>query len=201
MNPKAEKRTQIITSTRDLFARTHNINKVSLETIAETAGVSPTTIYNLFGTRENLIFEVVKTISMQNLEKNRALINSALPFPQKMAAIISGKQDLLQQFDSDLIEKIIKQDHKTRPFLDEIYEREIKPMWIQVLNEGKNQGFIDAKTDNRILLIYLDVVKAGLTARQDLMAEFLKNPTLITEFSKLLFFGFLKKDLKLFKED
>jgi AcrR family transcriptional regulator len=200
MNRKADKRSQIIISTMELFRRTHNIKKVSLETIAEIAGVSPTTIYNLFGTRENLIFEVVKTISLQTLEKNRALINSQLPFPQKLAAIIGGKQDLLHQYDSDLIEKIINQDPKIRPFIDEIYEKEIKPLWRQVVNEGKAQGFIDEQIDVRILLIYLDIFKAGLTTRQDLMAGMLKNPTAIMELSKLMFFGFLKKDLNIFKE-
>jgi AcrR family transcriptional regulator len=200
MNPKTDKRNQIIASTMDLFSRTHNINKVSLEAIAEAAGVSPTTIYNLFGTREDLIFEVVKTISLKNLEKNRGVINSQIPFAQKLAAIINGKRDLLEKFDAELIEKIMNQDPKTRPFIDELYEKEIKPLWMQVINEGKSQGFVDEQTDIQILLVYLDVIKAGLTARQDLLKGLMKNPVMITELSRLMFYGFLKKELNVFKE-
>jgi AcrR family transcriptional regulator len=197
---RTDKREKIIESTLDLFGRTHNINKVSLEAIAKAAGVSPTTIYNLFGTREKLIFEVCKLLSLKNLEKNRRIIQSDLPFPSKLAAIIGGKQDLMARFDAELIKKIVQQDESMQPFIDEIYEREIKPLWLRVLQDGQAQGYIEHSVQAEAFLIYLDILKAGLAARQDLMGDLAQNPALIVEITKLMFFGFIKKGVDLFKE-
>ncbi len=57
-----EKRERILAAALSLFQRTHDVKRVSLEAIAREAGVSPTTIYNHFGTREALVAEVAKAL-------------------------------------------------------------------------------------------------------------------------------------------
>jgi AcrR family transcriptional regulator len=195
---KPEKREQIITAALALFGRTHNVKKVSLEDIAREARVSPTTIYNIFGTRDKLVFEVIKVITLKNLNKNKQLVQSSIPFPQKLAAIVSGKQDLIEKLDSEIIGKIISQDASMRPFVDEIYAKEIKPLWLKIMTDGKQEGFIDDSVDLDSLMVYLDIIKAGLSARTDLMKEFASNPGLTLNTTRLMFYGFMKKDIRLF---
>jgi AcrR family transcriptional regulator len=190
-----EKRQQIISTAHDLFARTHNVKKVSLEDIAEVAGVSPTTIYNLFGTREKLVFEVIKVITLKNLDKNKQLVQSSIPFPQKLAAIVSGKQDLMEKLDTEIIEKIISQDKSMQPFVDEIYTKEIRPLWLKIMTDGKQEGFIDDSLDLDSLMLYLDIIKAGLSSRPDLMKVFASNPALTLNITRLMFYGFIKKEV------
>jgi AcrR family transcriptional regulator len=67
---KPTKRQKIISSAVSLFRSTHDVKKVSLEIIAEEARVSPTTIYNYFGNRETLVYEVIKELVRANLERN-----------------------------------------------------------------------------------------------------------------------------------
>jgi AcrR family transcriptional regulator len=57
------------------------VKRVSLEAIAREAHVSPTTIYNYFGTRENLLYEVIKILVQENMESSRKLIRSNISFP------------------------------------------------------------------------------------------------------------------------
>jgi AcrR family transcriptional regulator len=197
---KPEKREQIIAAALSLFGRTHNVKKVSLEDIAAEAGVSPTTIYNIFGNREKLIFEVIKVLTLKNLDKNKQLVQSSLPFPQKLAAIVSGKQDMMEKLDAEIIDKIICQDESMRPFIDEIYVKEIKPLWLKIMTDGKREGFIDDSLDLNALMVYLDIVKAGLSARADLMKDFASNPVLTLNITRLMFYGFLKKDIPLFQK-
>jgi AcrR family transcriptional regulator len=194
------KRQKIIDAAVRLFSHTHDIKKVSIQAIAQEAAVSPTTIYNNFGGREKLIYEVVKVLVKRNLQANRRLIRSRVPFAQKLTGIISGKLDLTAQVNAEIIEKMVSQDRMIAPFVDRIYRDEIRPLWREILADGKKQGYIDPGLDDEALLTYLDVMKAGLSARQDILKGLSKNIALIQQLTRLMFYGFLKKDMNLFKE-
>jgi AcrR family transcriptional regulator len=198
---KPDKRKTILDAAKALFNRTHDVKRVSLEAIAVEAGVSPTTIYNQFGDRETLIFEVVKDLASQNLERNRTLVRSDLPFPQKIIGIISGKLDLTEKVNSEIIEKLLSQDRKIAPFIDEIYAREIRPLWQEIMADGKKQGYIDSTLDEEALLVYLDIIQAGLKARPELFKDFQVNMSLIRQLTRLMFYGFLKKDIDFFHKE
>jgi AcrR family transcriptional regulator len=88
------KREKILDAAVKLFNNTHDIKKVSLEDIAAEAGVSPTTIYNNFGDRDNLVYEIVKNFVRVVLEQSRVILHSDLPFHQKLISIASVKMDM-----------------------------------------------------------------------------------------------------------
>jgi TetR/AcrR family transcriptional regulator, cholesterol catabolism regulator len=204
MNKLAEsspKRQKILATAMELFRRTHNVKRVSLEAIASEAGVSPTTIYNNFGDRETLIFEIIKDLTKQNLERNKAIVHSDLPFAQKIMSIINGKMAIAEKVNEEIISKFISQDKKIAPYINEIYEKEIKPLWLYIMNDGKEQGYIDPAIDEKALITYLDIIQAGLKAKQDLFIDFSNNLGLIEQLTRLTFYGFLKKDIDLFKKE
>jgi AcrR family transcriptional regulator len=196
-----EKRRKILNAAKALFNRAHDVKRVSLEDIAEEAGVSPTTIYNNFDDRETLLYEVVKELTSQNLQRNRVIIRSALSFPQKLITVINGKMDIVEKLNSELIEKIVSQDKRIAPFIDELYEQEIKPLWREILADGKTQGYIDPALDEDVLIAYLDILQAGLKTRPEIFKNFSKNINLIEQLTHLMFYGFLKKDIQLFKKE
>jgi AcrR family transcriptional regulator len=193
-----DKRQKIITSTISLFQQTHDVKKVSLEAIAREARVSHTTIYNYFGTREALVYEVVKVLIRESIDKNTALIHSDIPFPQKLAGIVSGKLNMVSKLNREIVDKIVSQDQAIAPFIDKIYENEIKPLWLEILADGKKQGYIDPSLDDEALLIYLDVMKAGFASRQDLIQNVATKTDLYLTLAHIMFYGFLKKDIDLF---
>jgi AcrR family transcriptional regulator len=196
-----DKSTKILNATKALFSRTHDVKRVSIEAIAAEAGVSPTTVYNNFGDRETLIFEFIKDITKTNLERNKSIVNSSLPFAQKLMSIISGKMDLAEKVDKEIIEKLLTQDKKIGPFVDQIYEQEIKPLWLKIMADGKKEGYIDPSLDDNALVAYLDIIQAGLKAKQDLFRDFADNMSLIEQLTRLMFYGFLKKEINLFQKE
>lgn len=198
---KSEKRQKILNAARLLFSRTHDFRRVSLEDIAVEAGVSPTTIYNNFGNRETLVYEVIKELVNTNLEHNRALIHSKLPFSQKLIGIVSSKMDMAGAVNGEIIEKLISQDKRIAPFLDRLFEAEIKPLWKKILADGKEQGYIEPDLDDEALFVYLDVLQAGFRARPELVQGFKENMGFIEQLTRLMFYGFLKKDIDLFRKE
>ena len=198
---RISKRQEIVSAAISLFSRTHDIRRVSLEAIAREARVSPATIYNRFGNREALVSEVTKELVRTNLERNRTLIRSGLPFPQKLTGIISGKLDVAGSVNNEIIKKLITQDKTIAPFIDEIYQQEIRPLWQEMVADGKKQGYVDPALDDEALLVYLDVMQAGFKARPELFQSFEENTALIKQLTRLMYYGFLKKEIDLFGKE
>ena len=195
------KRRKILTAAVDLFSRTHDVKKLSLDAIIRAARVSPTTVYNNFGNRETLVFEVVKELMKSNLERYRAVMRSDISFPQKLATIMGGKLEMVDKVNVEILEKLTSSDKEMAPFVDKIVEEEIKPLWGEMIDDGKKQGYIDSLLDNKVLIIYLDVIKAGFMAKPELMQGIKGNTEMIKQLSRLMFYGFLKKDIGLFGKE
>ncbi len=196
-----EKRDKILAAANSLFQRTHDVKRVSLEAIAQEAGVSPTTIYNQFGTREALVTEVAKALLREILEMARSFIRSDLPFPQKLTQIIAGKLDIASQANSEILTKLVSQDKTMTAFVEEAYRTEIQPLWREMLADGKRQGYIDPALDDEALLVYLDVLKAGFSARPELIGSFTHNKKFTEQLTRIIFYGFLKEEFDLFNKE
>ena len=165
------------------------------------AHVSPTTVYNKFGNREGLVYEVIKELVSVTLESNRALIRSDLPFPRKLTGIISNKLNMVETVNREIIGKLVSQDKNIAPFINEIYELEIKPLWKEMIADGKKQGYIDPNLDDEAVVVYLDVLQAGFKARPEILQDFKENMGFIEQLTRLMFYGLLQKEVDLFGKE
>ena len=197
----SEKSRKILAAAVNLFSRTHDVKKVSIEGIAAEAGVSPTTIYNNFHDRDTLVYEVVMELSKAIIERNSAIVRSDLPFPQKITGIINRKLGMAEKVNSEIIEKMIGQDRKITSFYDEIYEKEIKPLWYEILADGKKEGYIDPSLDPAAFIVYLDILQAGARARPEIFHDLKENMDTIKQLARLMFYGFMIKDIDLFRKE
>jgi AcrR family transcriptional regulator len=192
---KSEKKRRILKAAITLFSKTHDIQKVSLEDIAREAAVSPATIYNHFGTRENLVREVSRELVGELLRKTRALIDSDVPFPQKLSELFSFKMDFIDK-NREMLVKLLSQYESI--VSETINLNEIKDLSNEFFDSAKKQGYIDESFDSQTLAEYFDVLRAGIAAKPVLASRFGENPRLVADFSRLIFYGVMKKDVGLF---
>jgi AcrR family transcriptional regulator len=190
---KIDKRRLIINAATKLFGQTHDINKVSLEFIAKEAGVSPTTIYNYFETRENLISEVAKNLVQDMLEKSRSIINSDLPFAQKLSELLSLKIDFAGS-NSAILNKLLAQDSTI--FNQEIKLSELGNLSSEFIKSGKKQGYVNPSISEQTLIEYFDILRTGIASKPEMAFRFEKTSPFFEEFTQLLYYGFLNKDVK-----
>jgi len=193
-----DKRERIIEAAVDLFQSSHQLRKVSVEEIAKRASVSPTTIYHYFGTRETLVEEIARRLVMEIIERTRKFLSSSLPFPQKLQEVISGKIALASQANDEIVNKMMSQDQGMAKFIEEVYRKELVPIWNDFLSDGKESGYIDPDLDADVFLTYLDILRAGFGAKADLLREWRKNLPLLQKMTRLVFYGFMKRDVDLF---
>jgi AcrR family transcriptional regulator len=196
-----DKKQKIMAAAVNLFSTTHDVKKVSIEAIAAEAQVSPTTIYNRFGDRDTLIYEVLKELARANIERNKTIVRSNLPFSQKVIGIISSKMDMTDKVNSEIIEKMLGQDKRIAPFIDEIYEKEIKPLWNEIMAAGKKEGYVDPSLDETAVVMYLDILEAGLKAKMGIFKDIKENLGLLQNLTHIMFYGFLIKEIDLFGKE
>jgi AcrR family transcriptional regulator len=195
------KRDVIIETTVELFRRTHDVRKVSIEDIALAARVSPTTIYNQFGSRDALVVETAKSLIVKIGVMAQAVMQSDLPFDQKLVGIVTGKIALASAASDEVIAKLLSQDKAIAPFIEEMFRNVAWPMWRGFLAEGKSQGFINPELDEEVFLEYLDIIRIGFGAKKDLLVGWKENLGKLQQLTNIAFYGFLKKDINLFGEN
>lgn len=195
---REQSKKRIVSAAVALFHESHDVRKVSVEEIAHQAGVSPATVYHNFGNREALLLAVLKELSMQNLEASKAALRSDLPFPQKLQQIMSGKLSLASRIGDKLLSKLMKQEQGLAPFLEELYQKEVKLLWKEFVQDGQRQGYIEPDLSLDALLIYLQVLKDGFSVHPELVEAPGQNLKLLLELSQIMFYGFLRRDVPLF---
>jgi AcrR family transcriptional regulator len=195
---RIDKRSRVIEAAAELFRESHNVRKVSIEEIAASARVSPTTIYHYFGTREALVAEVAKMLVRAFIDRTREFLHSPMPFAEKIQAITSGKMQLLSSVNDEVVNKMASQDRTMAKFVEQIYTSELTALWREFLSDGKAEGYIDRDLDEDVFAVYLDTLRIGFGAKSEQLQNLLKNPRLLQQMSRLVAYGFMRKEVDLF---
>lgn len=188
---KLTRKQKILKTAVNMFFNTHNFNKVSIEEIARKTVVSPTTVYNLFGNRENLTIEVIKKISMDSLKEYRNIIDSNRPFPEKIKLIMDRKMRSASM-DVDVLDKFISTDERLREFAEEINQKETEPLLLDFIDEGRNKGYIKKNLSNEAILAYLQILQENGTVYFRLVEKYSNNPEIIEQLNDILFYGMME---------
>src|SRR3989339_1861805 len=191
-----DKGKRIIAAAIRLWQQAHNWNKVSLTDIANEAGVSPTTVYNNFGTREGLVEEVIKHLLGEILEKQKGILKSGLSFPDKVQKMLPAKMKAINGMQADLLDKICT-DPIAKKYVDEVSKSEGKPLMMSILEEGKHQGYIRPNLPDEVIMLYFDIIQAGSTCSEEIK-RVVGNKRLTSALVRLIYFGLFQKEFDLF---
>ena len=181
-----------------MFRQARDVRKVSIEDIAVAAKVSPTTIYNQFGSRDALVAAAARSLVLKIGAYARQVMRSSLPFEQKLIGVVTGKISLASAASDEVIAKLVSQDKNIAPFIEEMFRSEARPLWRAFLAEGKDQGYIDQGLDEEVFLEYLDIIRAGFSAKKELLLDWKQNLDKLEKLTNIVFYGFLKKEIDLF---
>ena len=191
---KETKKEKVIKAAIQLFSNTHNFNKVSIEDIAREANISPTTIYNNFGNRDNLIVEVIKQMSLAGLKAYKRIIRADMPFPEKIKLSMDRKINIVGELDWNVIDKMVSQDTRLAEFAAEINENENKPMLLELIEDGKRQGYIKPDLSNEAIMMYFEILQASGSAFFRIISAPGVNPDTVQNLNQILFYGFMNKE-------
>lgn len=102
--------------------------------------------------------------------------------------------------DDEVVTKMVSQDPALAKFVQEIFRTDMAPLWHELLAQGKAEGYIDQDLDENTFMVYLELLIAGFRSKPDLFRELGTNQKLLEQMSRLIFYGFMRKEVDLFTE-
>ena len=188
---KEQKKESIRRAALELF-KSYGFEKVTINDIARSASVSQVTIYNHFGSKEELVREVTKTFLQSLLENYRAIIKGEGTFIEKLEQIVFDKIEMLSQYHGEFTQKMIRVDPEIRQFIDSTWWQEVNQLTVDLFNEGKREGYVNQEMSQEAILVYNEILRRGIFASSSLV-NIVQNVELIRELMTLFCYGLMGK--------
>lgn len=180
------KKDKIKRTAMELF-KAYGTDKVSLAEIAQKAGVSPVTIYNYYGTKDQLLLKVITDMLEEAWEGRLRLIRSDMPFRDKIERMIFETVDFAHAADPDFLKKIMSDHAEIKEMAESIF-RKYLPELLNFFEEGKKLGCINREVSTETFLLYINILSEA-TGKIELFKDRDNNQRLIKELTSLLFYG------------
>ncbi|MCB5236881.1 TetR/AcrR family transcriptional regulator [Niallia alba] len=181
---REQKKKSILEAALALFME-YGIQKVSIAEIAKKANVSQVTIYNYFESKDNLVRFVFQYYVDQVWNEQKQVLESDLPFNEKIKNIIFEKGMKAAQISTRFFQDFMKDYASGQSYVEEVYLKEALPLLINLFDEGRKQGVIDSTISNEAILFYLQMFQRYLQL-EDISPLILP---IAEDLTKLFFYG------------
>ncbi len=164
---KQAKMNDILAAAFELF-RQYGIEKVKVTDIAKRANVSKVSIYNYFGSKEELSMAVYFRFMDKKAEVFQSYMRSNASFREKFQWMYTEKLssvDELMAGDSEgLTSNELLASPQVQSFLMSYAETKIKPLFLEFIEQGKREGEIDSDIPTETILLYVEALHGLLSS-------------------------------------
>ncbi|WP_313339821.1 TetR/AcrR family transcriptional regulator [Sedimentibacter sp.] len=159
---RKRKMDDILDAAFELF-KNQGIKSTSVNSIAEKAKVSPVSIFNFFGSKENLVKQVVFRVMDEGIRDFESIVKSDLTFREKAKKILQFSDDeTYATINDDIISFNIESDPQMIKFFEEIGNTKTIPLYMELIEHGKQEGAIDKSLSPSAVLLFINSVSAAL---------------------------------------
>jgi AcrR family transcriptional regulator len=151
----------IIQAATQLFC-THGINSVSIVSIAKKAAVSPVSIYNYFGSKENLVKQVIFFLMENEMQKYEKLFDDRIPFINKFENMFLNKMDAITVYSEEFLRSSIWKEPFVQDLLEQFFQTRTVPLMIKLIEQGKQEGYVNPDLSNNAVVLYMKMFKNEL---------------------------------------
>lgn len=184
------KKEKIKRAAMELFM-TYGIEKVSMAEIAGKANVSPVTIYNYFGAKEELSKRVISDMLEEMWQERIQWIQSELPFQEKIEKMIFETTEFSGMANPDFLKELMSSSPEMRRIVEEVYQKHLNAL-LQFIDEGKREGSINKDISNEAYVFYFNILKEA-SAKIEVTADKDRNQRMVKDLVTLVFYGLLGK--------
>lgn len=193
-----EKRTnqikeKILNATRDLL-RTSDPKRIRITDISKAAKVSQVTIYNYFGSKEELVRQVFKYYVDKAVQDFTDYMDEGHTLKEKIEHIILLEKESYREFPPGVIKGILAEDKEMAEYIERLYREVSIPMTIRILEEGKASGEISEQVSVENVLSFIQLYMNQL----DVMLEMARQSADMDKFLEgmvhLFFYGICGKE-------
>ncbi|MGG3504040.1 TetR/AcrR family transcriptional regulator [Paenibacillus lautus] len=147
---------KIMRTTLELV-RTSELKRIRIADISKAAKVSQVTIYNYFGSKEELLREVFRNYFDKAIRDFEEYMSEGHSLKEKIEHIIFLEKESYNDFPPGLIKELLIDDEELARYMDEQYRNKAIPLTIQIIEEGKDSGEISPEVSTEHVLAFIQL--------------------------------------------
>lgn len=152
-----KKKQAIIQAALQLF-KEKGFKDTSIKAIAEVAEVSPVSIYNYFGSKDNLVTLCVDDLFEEITQKAEDILNSHLDFQTKLDQAFDLCQEKMSQQISDYFQDKVVKDPALSSLLTKAITAKKRDIYRAYIELGKKEGLIAEDLSTELVLNAMDAL-------------------------------------------
>jgi len=180
-----KKKENIRAAAIELFS-TYGVEKVSIGEIAKKANVSPVSIYNYFGSKEELTKSVIEEFFNTEMEKFEKIFHMDIPFPKKVEKVLFDRMELTKSISTDFIKSIT--DPAIQKLIEDWTFKKAMPAMMKFIEQGRQSGYINPQISTESIILYFQIFTEAIQ-HPELIAN--QNKQSIIDLGHLFFFGLM----------
>ena len=152
-----KKKQAIIQAALQLF-KEKGFKDTSIKSIAEAAEVSPVSIYNYFGSKDNLVALCVNDLFEEITQQAEDILNSNLDFKTKLDHAFALCQEKMSQQISDYFQDKMVKDPALSSLLTKAITAKKRDIYRAYIELGKKEGLIAEDLSTELVLNVMDAL-------------------------------------------
>lgn len=153
-----EKKKQAIVQAALRLFKDKGFKETSIKSIAEAAEVSPVSIYNYFGSKDNLVALCVNDLFEEVTQQAEDILNSNLDFKTKLNQAFSLCQEKMSQQISDYFQDKMVEDSVFSTLLTKAITAKKRDIYRAYIKLGKEEGLIAKDLSTELILNVMDAL-------------------------------------------
>lgn len=171
----------------------YGIHKVNIHEIAKKANVSQVTIYNYFGSKDELVYDVLKDYFEKQIDSFQKLIYSDLTFQDKLYKSIELKLIFTNELSPEFIETIILENGQLGNLFEQYANKKMMSLLLTLIEQGRKSGDISESLSIETILFTLQAMIDGLLKYKKVLSANSDNHPFMNELVHFFFYGLVGK--------
>ena len=153
-----EKKKQAVIQAALRLFKDKGFKETSIKSIAEAAEVSPVSIYNYFGSKDNLVALCVNDLFEEITQQAEDILNSNLAFNTKLDQALDLCQEKMSQQISDYFQDKMVEDSVFSTLLTKAITAKKRDIYRAYIYLGKAEGLITEDLSTELILTVMDAL-------------------------------------------
>ena len=179
---KEQSKEDIRRAAEELFSK-FGAEKVSVNDIARKAGVSQATIYNNFGSKDELVHDYRKSIVSNITVRFREILVWKKSYLERFQGLLQFWIDVADRY------KIEIEEHSGNKQSSDTIGREIENSFREFIKEGKAQGSLRADISEEAITAYIKFFQQGIANNQEIRERMRRDERLSNDLLSLFIYG------------
>ena len=155
-----EKKKQAVIQAALRLFKDKGFKETSIKSIAEAAEVSPVSIYNYFGSKDNLVTLCVNDLFEEITQQAEDILKSNLAFNTKLDQALDLCQEKMSQQISDYFQDKTVRDPAFSSLLTKAITAKKRDIYRTYINLGKEEGLIARDLSTELILNVMDALNS-----------------------------------------